>query len=248
VLVPVMCVVYVLSGLFILVLHADQLAWAAGHIVSEAFAPEPAFGGAVGVLIQGFRRAAFSNEAGCGSAAIAHSAAACDEPVREGLVALLEPFIDTLVVCTMTGLVIVVTGAYKSPEAGQGITMTSWAFSQVIPGFKYVLSFSAVLFAFSTMISWSYYGEQCWAWLFGIRSIYVYKAIFLAFAWMGAIFAAGPVIAFGDLMILGMAFPNLFGAVLLSGKVKRHLDDYMARLRSGEMRPVGLAPAEAERG
>ena len=238
VLVPIMCSVYVATGLVILVIHADQLGSGLATIVGLAFRPEAGVGGFVGVLIQGFRRAAFSNEAGTGSASIAHAAAATNEPVREGLVALLEPFIDTLIVCLMTGLVIVVTGAWQAPDAGTGITMTSWAFESVFPWFKYILSLTAVLFAFSTMISWSYYGEQCWVQLFGLRSILLYKVIFLAFAWLGAIFAADSVIAFGDAMILGMAFPNVIGVVLLSGKVKTALDDYLGRLRSGEMRPV----------
>jgi AGCS family alanine or glycine:cation symporter len=154
--------------------------------------------------------------------------------VREGMVALLEPFIDTLVVCTTTGLVLVVTGAYAAPDAGEGIQMTSWAFATAFPWFPVLLSFTAVLFAFSTMISWSYYGEQCWAHLFGERSILIYKGLFLLFAWGGAIFAANAVIAFGDAMILGMAFPNLIGVVWMSGRIKADLDAYMVRLRGGE--------------
>jgi AGCS family alanine or glycine:cation symporter len=234
-LVPVMCAIYVLAGLAILALHTAELPAAFATIVRGAFSPDAAFGGVVGVMIMGFRRAAFSNEAGCGSAPIAHSAATTSEPVRQGLVALLEPFIDTVLVCQMTGLVVVVTGAYANPEAGQGIAVTSWAFASVFPGFQYVLSLTAFLFAYSTMISWSYYGEQCWVHLFGIRSLLLYKAIFLLFTWAGAVFAAQAVLDFGDLMILGMAFPNLVGVVLLSGRVKRALDDYFARLRAGEL-------------
>jgi AGCS family alanine or glycine:cation symporter len=149
-------------------------------------------------------------------------------------VALLEPFVDTLVVCTMTGLVIVVTGAYAHPEAGEGIAMTSWAFGTVFAWFPYLLSFTAVLFAFSTMISWSYYGEQCWAFLFGVRSTLVYKSAFLLFVCLGAVFQARAVIDFGDMMILGMAFPNIFGVVLLSGRIKHELDRYLEKLRTGE--------------
>ena len=251
VLVPAMCTVYVASGLWILLSHAGSLAHGLGTIVSSAFSLEAGVGGLVGVMIQGFRRAAFSNEAGVGSASIAHSAAATEEPVREGLVALLEPFIDTLVVCTMTGLVLVVTGAYAHPEAGTGIHMTSWAFATVFPWFPAVLAITAVLFAFSTMISWSYYGEQCWVDLFGLRSILGYKALFLLFVWLGAIFQAAAVIEFGDLMILGMAFPNLVGVVLLSNKLKGDLDDYLERLRTGEIarrRPVETPARLAKRG
>jgi AGCS family alanine or glycine:cation symporter len=233
VLVPVMCGIYLVAGFAILALHASELPAAFATIVRGAFAPDAAFGGFAGVLITGFRRASFSNEAGCGSAPIAHSAATSAEPVRQGMVALLEPFIDTVIVCHMTGLVVVVTGAYAQPEAGSGIAMTSWAFNSVFPGFEYVLSLTAFLFAFSTMISWSYYGEQCWAHLFGIRSLLAYKVIFLLFTWAGAVFAAQAVLDFGDLMILGMAFPNLVGVVMLSGKVSRALEDYLARLRAG---------------
>ena len=234
VLVPGMCTLYVICGLLILVVHADQLGSALGTIFREAFSFEAGAGGFVGVLIQGFRRAAFSNEAGVGSAPIAHAAASTEEPVREGIVALLEPFVDTLIVCTMTGLVLVVTGAYDDPAAGTGIQMTSFAFASVFPWFPAVLSLCAVLFAFSTMISWSYYGEQAWSSLFGIRSILIYKLIFLLFAWAGAIFQAQAVLDFGDLMILGMAFPNILGVVMLSGKVRGELDHYLARLQNGE--------------
>ncbi|HEY8120226.1 MAG TPA: alanine/glycine:cation symporter family protein [Myxococcota bacterium] len=233
-LVPVMCGIYLIAGFTILALHAPELPAAFATIVRGAFSPDAAFGGFVGVLITGFRRASFSNEAGCGSAPIAHSAATSAEPVRQGLVALLEPFIDTVVVCHMTGLVVVVTGAYAHPEAGAGIAMTSWAFASVFPGFEYVLSLTAFLFAYSTMISWSYYGEQCWAHLFGVRSLLAYKLLFLLFTWAGAMFAAKAVLDFGDLMILGMAFPNLVGVVLLSGKVSGALEDYLARLRAGQ--------------
>jgi AGCS family alanine or glycine:cation symporter len=138
----------------------------------------------------------------------------------------------------MTGLVITVTGAWNDPAAGEGIAVTAYAFATVFPWFPIVLSVTAVLFAFSTMISWSYYGEQCWAQLFGMRSILGYKAIFLGFAWLGAIFQAQAVLDFGDLMILGMAFPNIIGVLMLSGKIKEDLDDYLARLRSGEIRPT----------
>jgi AGCS family alanine or glycine:cation symporter len=226
-------VLSVLVGL-VIVGGIHRIGEVAGALVPFMFSLEAGAGGFVGVLIQGFRRAAFSNEAGCGSASIMHSAAQTDEPVREGLVALLEPFIDTIVVCTMTGLVLVVTGAYATPDAGSGIQMTSWAFASVFSWFPVLLSFIALLFAFSTMISWSYYGEQCWAQLFGVRSILGYKLLFLVFVWLGAIFQAQAVIDFGDMMILGMAFPNLVGVFMLSGSVKADLDLYMARLRAGE--------------
>jgi AGCS family alanine or glycine:cation symporter len=233
-LVPFMCGLYILCGAAILLVNADAIPAAVATIVQSAFSYEAGAGGAVGAAIQGFRRAAFSNEAGCGSAAIAHAAARTDEPLREGMVALLEPFVDTLVVCAMTGIVVVVTGAYDDPAAGQGIRMTSAAFATVFPWFPHLLSFIAFLFAYSTMISWSYYGEQCWARLFGLRSILGYKALFLLFTWAGAVFEASSVVNFGDMMILGMAFPNLFGVVLLSGRVRSDLDAYWSSLRAGQ--------------
>jgi AGCS family alanine or glycine:cation symporter len=248
-LVPIMCAIYLVTGMGILALHWAELPAAFATIVGQAFVPDAAFGGALGVMIMGFRRASFSNEAGCGSAPIAHSAATTNEPVRQGTVALLEPFIDTVIVCHMTGLVLIVTGAWAHPEAGSGIALTSFAFESVLPWFKYVLALTALLFAFSTMISWSYYGEQCWVHLFGVRSLLTYKFVFLAFTWAGAIFTAQAVLDFGDLMILGMAFPNLIGVVLMSGKVKTLMDDYFARLRAGafEARASGaVAVAAAE--
>lgn len=231
--VPFMCGVYVLAGVAVVVMHAGDVPMAFGKIVSEAFSPMAVGGGVLGVLVVGFQRAAFSNEAGVGSASIAHSAATTKEPVREGVVALLEPFIDTVVVCTMTGLVVVITGTYQT--GAEGVEMTSAAFETVIPGFKYVLTAAVVLFAYSTMISWSYYGERCFTFLFGTSSSMFYRVIFLGFTMLGAILELGNVIAFSDLMILGMAFPNILGMLLLSGKVRATLDDYWGRLKRGEM-------------
>jgi AGCS family alanine or glycine:cation symporter len=234
--VPLMCGVYVLAGMGVLFFNLADVPAAFGKIFVEAFNPSAPIGGIVGALVVGFQRAAFSNEAGIGSASIAHSAAATDEPVREGIVALLEPFIDTIVVCTMTGLVVVVTGAYLEPGV-EGVTMTANAFATVFPWFPAILSLAVFLFAFSTMISWSYYGERCWTALLGRRSSMIYRMIFLVFVVLGSFLKLGNVLDFSDLMILGMAFPNIFGLFLLTGKVRRALDDYWGRLRSGEMRP-----------
>jgi len=235
ILVPGMCALYMICGASILVIHASEVPGALALIVEKAFSLEAGLGGLVGTLVQGFRRAAFSNEAGIGSAAIAHSAAMTSEPIREGIVALLEPFVDTIIVCTTTALVIVVTGAWNDPAAGSGITMTAHAFATVFPWFPRVLTVVAVLFAFSTMISWSYYGEQSWVHLFGPRSLLTYQVIFLGFTFAGVVFQnAQVVLNFGDLMILGMSFPNITGVVLLSGVVKRELDRYLKKLATGE--------------
>lgn len=253
--VPVMCSVYVLAGLLILLKNYSEVPAAFALIFSSAFSPDAYRGGFVGVLVWGFKRAAFSNEAGVGSAAIAHAAAKTDYPIREGIVALLEPFVDTIVVCTMTALVIVVTGAYdyKNPEFPaefkaqyvldengvatgiKGAALTSLAMDSQIPYFKYVLAFATFMFAYSTMISWSYYGERCWAYLFGDGASMVYRIIFLVFTFLGSVVSATNVMDFGDLMIFGMMLPNMLGLFLLSGKVKADLQSYWAKLKSGEM-------------
>ena len=240
--VPFMCGVYVFAALAILVKNFAAVPAALAAIVNGAFSPDAAYGGFIGVLVVGFQRAAFSNEAGIGSAAIAHSAAKTDYPVREGIVALLEPFIDTVVVCTMTALVIVVTGAYDAGnpefsefiEKREGAALTSRAMSGQIAGFQYVLAAAVMLFAYSSMISWSYYGERCWVYLFGDRASLSYRLIFLVFVLLGSVASSTNVLEFGDLMILGMAFPNILGLLFLSGAVKRDLDEYWGQYRAGE--------------
>jgi len=238
--VPLMCGIYVLSSLYILFDNREHIGSAFSQIISGAFTPRAYFGGFLGVLAIGFKRAAFSNEAGAGSAAIAHSAARTPHPAREGIVALLEPFIDTVVVCTMTALVIIITGAYDNPAytdlvvGDQGAALTSRAYGEHIEWFPYVLSVAVMLFAFSTMISWSYYGERCWAYLFGEGASTSYRWIYVGFVFLGSILNATNVLGFGDLMILGMAFPNIFGIYFLTGKVKASLDDYWGKLKRGE--------------
>ena len=230
--VPFMCITYVLMACYILVILYDKIPAAFLTILQGAFTPESAYGGFLGVLIVGIRRAAFSNEAGLGSAAIAHSVAKVNHPVEEGTVALLEPFIDTVVVCTMTALVIVITGAYNNPEymdlvtQQKGAALTSSAMSDVVSWFPYLLSMAVFLFAFSTIISWSYYGERCFSFIFGDGRSLIYKLLLLFVIFVSAMATSKNIIDFGDLMILGMAFPNLAGVLLLSGKVKRSLKEY----------------------
>lgn len=239
--VPLMCGIYVVACLFILIMNASAIPGAFGRIFAEAFTPMAGFGGFVGVLVTGIRRAVFSNEAGVGSASIAHSAAKTEYPVREGVVALLEPFIDTIVVCTMTGLVIVITGAFENAAnhdviaASEGAALTARAMGGEISWFPWVLTIAVVLFAYSTMISWSYYGERCFVYLFGDGSSTVYKIIYVVFVFLGSVITATNILNFGDLMILSMGFPNILGLVLLSGKVRGQLDEYMDKLRSGKM-------------
>jgi len=238
--VPSMVLIYITACLWIILSHAAEVPAAFGLIISEAFAPTAVAGGMIGVIVQGFKRAAFSSEAGIGSAAIAHSTASVKYPIRQGFVALYEPFIDTILICTMTALVIVITGVYNAPEtaelvaASKGAALTAVAFGSVISWFPIVLSVSVVLFAYSTMISWSYYGERCWTYVFGERFSMVFRVIFLIFVVLASISSASNILDFSDLLILSMAFPNFLALYLLQGKVAAALKDYMARLRAGE--------------
>lgn len=235
--VPFMVVIYVAASIFVLIAKYDMIGNAFAQIFNGAFSPEGVIGGAVGVLVQGFRRAAFSNEAGVGSASIAHSAVKTKYAASEGMVALLEPFIDTVVVCTMTALVLIITGNVTAENASldnaQAILLTSGAFESVISWFPYVLTIAVILFAFSTMISWSYYGFQGWAYLFGRskKMEYTYKIIFCLFVIVGAAASLSNVIDFSDAMIFAMMVPNMVGIVILAPKVKEELDKYMAAIR-----------------
>ena len=239
--VPTMVIIYVGACIWIIASNAALVPEALGKIVLEAFSPIAVAGGMVGALVQGFKRAAFSSEAGLGSAAIAHSTASVKYPVRQGLVALYEPFIDTVLICTMTALVIVITGVYNAPEyetiraASQGATLTSMAFATASDWFPAILALSVVLFAYSTAISWSYYGERCWVYVFGERYSILYKAIFIGFVVVASVASASNLLDFTDLLVLSMAFPNLIGLYVLSGKVKSALAEYEARLASGEL-------------
>lgn len=253
--VPLMGVLYVGTALIILLMNYDMIGWAFGQIFSGAFTGNGIAGGMIGALIQGFRRAAFSNEAGVGSAAIAHSAVRTKEPITEGFVSLLEPFIDTVLICTMTALVIIitgqlttdpVTGLYILGENGQivtasgasGVGLTSAAFGSALPWFPYVLVVAVLLFAFSTMISWSYYGLKAWTYLFGEgkKQEMTFKVMFCIFVVIGAAASLGPVIDFSDAAIFAMAVVNIIGLYVLMPVVKHELNSYLARLQSGEIK------------
>lgn len=238
--VPFMVGLYVIFALIIIVMHIDRIDNAFMKIISGAFSPSALKGGAIGVLIAGFQRAAFSNEAGVGSASIAHSAAKTNEPVSEGLVALFEPFVDTVVVCTMTALVLIFTDYDDGASGLSGSQLTSAAFSEVFPWFRYVLMVAIVLFAFSTMISWSYYGQRAWNYLFGHSTIasFTYKGLFLIFTVIGAATGLGAVLDFSDMMILGMAFPNILGLLILNNEVRTDLVNYFKRLKNGDIKPT----------
>lgn len=252
--VPLMAIIYVLACVTILVMNIGSVPSAISQIFTQAFSPVAAVGGLLGVLIQGFQRAAFSNEAGAGSAAIAHSAVKTKYPASEGIVALLEPFIDTVVICTMTALVIVIfnidgqvfqyndkvgsdvrlSEPINGKEAIGGVDLTSAAFEDQISWFPKVLTVAVVLFALSTMISWSYYGLQAWMFLFGKSkgADLAYKILFLIFIVIGASAKLDSVIKFSDAMILALVFPNMIGLVFLAPKVKEELTKYLEAIKS----------------
>jgi len=236
--VPFMAVLYVGAALVVIFSNFGQIGTVFALIFDGAFNSDAALGGVIGVLIQGFRRAAFSNEAGVGSASIAHAAAKTSEPISEGIVSLLEPLIDTVVICTMTALVIIITGHHVDTGGLGGVQLTSSAFGSVISWFPYLLVVAIFLFAFSTMVSWSYYGLKSWEYLFGKSkfSEYSYKIIFLIFIVIGSSVSLGAVLDFSDMMILAMAFPNILGLLFLSKEVSSDLDSYFTRLKSGEIK------------
>lgn len=236
--VPFMAGIYALGALIIIGINYQYIGTAFSLIFEGAFTGPGIGGGFVGVLIQGIRRGAFSNEAGIGSAAIAHSAVKTKYPASEGIVSLLEPFIDTVVICTMTALVIIITNIdHNILEYGQSVTggveLTAIAFDSAIPHFSIVLTIAVILFAFSTMISWSYYGMQGWAYLFGRskKAEMIYKFIFVVFTYIGATISLGSVVDFSDAMIFAMAVPNIIGLVILAPIVRTELKEYMHAIK-----------------
>lgn len=247
-LVPAMALIYITACLITIAVNLGQVPAAFAAIVDGAFSPEGVAGGVVGVMVVGFQRAAFSNEAGLGSAAIAHSAVKTRRPVSEGFVALLEPFIDTVVICTMTALTIVIadTASYGEARAevaetggttADGVVLTSDAFATVLPSFPVVLAIAVSLFAFSTLLTWSYYGLKAWTALFGrtVRAENTYKVVFCLFTVVGTVLTFGQVLNFADAMLFLCAFVNLLGVYLLLPVVKREAQEYLADRRSGRL-------------
>ena len=235
--VPLMAGVYMLAALVIIFMNYNQIIPSVELIFSNAFSAPALKGGVIGVLIIGFQRAAFSNEAGIGSSAIAHSAAKTTEPISEGFVALIEPFIDTVLICTITAFVIIITGRYEGYEL-QGAELTSNAFGSAISWFPHLLTVAIFLFAFSTMISWSYYGLKAWTYIFGKtkKSEIIFKVVYLSMIVVGAASSLGVVLTFSDMMILSMAVPNVIGLLIMSSEIKEDLKNYMKRIKSGEIK------------
>jgi AGCS family alanine or glycine:cation symporter len=244
--VPFMGILYIGAAIVIIVMNYEAVPQGVYEIWSSAFGNKAVVGGVIGVMIQGFRRAAFSNEAGVGSASIAHAAVKTRFPASEGIVASIGPFVDTVVICTMTALVIVVTNiknnlfAYGNLEGSNvvlnstgkkvgGVDLTSIAFDSAIPNFSLVLTVAVILFAFSTMLSWSYYGIQGWKYLFGKGRVsdLTYKTLFLFVVIVGASSSLNSVIEFSDAMIFAMVFPNIVGLLFLAPKVKIELNKYL---------------------
>jgi AGCS family alanine or glycine:cation symporter len=236
--VPLMAIIYVTAGLIIIISNISMVGDAFSQIFVGAFTGAGVAGGVIGALIQGFKRAAFSNEAGIGSAAIAHAAVRTKEPVTEGYVALLEPFIDTVVICTMTALVITISGELNSGLTG--VELTSAAFASAFTWFPLILALAVVLFAFSTMLSWSYYGLKSWTYLVGEgkgKEI-IFKLFFCLCVIVGASMNLGPVIDFSDSMIFAMAIPNIIGLYFLMSVVRGEINQYWDKIERGEIKKV----------
>jgi len=238
--VPIMVILYVLASLFVIIINIEKLPGVLYSIVNQAFAPDAAYGGFIGALVTGVKRSVFSNEGGVGSASIAHSAAKTDEPVREGIVAMIGPFIDTIVVCFMTASVILITAdlnpLYKVGGGINGAELTSAAFGTSISWFPYILSIVVFLFSFSTMISWYYYGDKGWKYLFGSSSIKVYQLMYLGCIVLGSVSTLENVIDFSDMMILSCGFPNIIGCLFLLPLLKVKLNNYWTKYNNGEFK------------
>ncbi len=234
--VPLMGLLYLVTGLIVIALHWYAIPEALMQIVVLAFDPASAYGGILGALLVGAQRAAFSNEAGLGSAAIVHSAVKTDQPVSQGFVGMLGPFIDTVVICLVTALVIVVTGAYLDSDGVEGVALTSRALESGIGGAQYILAIVVILFAYSTLITWSYYGQKCLTYLVGENDmiVLIYKLVFCGFVIVGASMSElKSVIDFSDAMIFAMGIPNIIGLYLLAPEIKKDLKDYWATQKAG---------------
>lgn len=236
-LIPIVCGVYILVGLVIIFKNIGLTGLAFQKIIDGAFSGNAVLGGTAGALVIGLQRAAFSNEAGIGSAAIAHSAVRTNEPLTEGIVSILEPFLDTIVMCTLTALIIIFTGYDHQMEGASGAQLTTLAFGSVFPWFTHILTISIILFAYATLIGWSYYGLKAWTYLFGNnkKMKLTYNLIYLFFVVVGSSASMMNVMDFSDMMILGMAFPNILGLYYLAPEIKEDLNVYLEKLRTGNI-------------
>ena len=232
--VPLMAIIFITGAICILYTHHHSILGAFHSIVTEAFAGRAVGGGMIGAMIAGFRRAAISSEAGLGSSPIAHATAKTNEPVREGCVALLETFIATSVICIISGLTLVVSGVYKDASIEPGVLLSMAAFSTVSEWFPSVLSVAIALFAYTTMITWSYYGQKSWIYLFGNKGVRIYQIAFCVLTYIGGIAHFGVLIDFSDMLTYSMALPNLIGLYFMQNSISQEVKSYKARLKSGE--------------
>lgn len=235
--VPIMAGFYIIGCIIVIGFHFEYLGGAFKAIYDGAFSADALKGGFIGVLILGLQRAAFSNEAGVGSAAIAHSPAKTNHPVADGFTSLVEPFIDTMLVCTMTALVLIFTGMHETSSGLGGVELTAEAFGKVISWFPTVLAVAVFLFAFSTMVSWSYYGMRSWTYLFGKskKGEMVYKLLYLVFVVIGSSVSLGAVLDFADMMILAMSFPNIIGLYIMAPEINADMQIYWQKLKNNEL-------------
>src|SRR5690554_888799 len=235
--VPVMAIFYVIGCLVVIGYHFEYIGGAFAAIFEGAFSADALKGGFIGVLIIGLQRAAFSNEAGVGSAAIAHSASKTNHPIADGFTSLVEPFIDTMLVCTMTALVLIFTGMHETNTGLGGVELTADAFGSVVSWFPTVLAIAVFLFAFSTMVSWSYYGMRSWTYLFGKskKIEMIYKVMYLLFVVLGASVSLGAVLSFADMMILAMSFPNIIGLYIMAPEINADMKAYWQKLKDGKL-------------
>ncbi|HKJ12216.1 MAG TPA: alanine/glycine:cation symporter family protein [Ornithinimicrobium sp.] len=260
-LVPFMGTVYVIACLIVILGNVTEVPAAIGTIVTQAFNPDAVTGGFIGVLITGLQRAAFSNEAGLGSAPIAHSAVKTRRPVSEGFVALFEPFIDTVIICSMTALTIIIANTTffqetregyleegDAYEYGGGVAVTSDAFESVIPWFPYILAVAVALFAVSTLITWSYYGNKAWNWVFGEGKTKdtVYRILFLFLTVAGCVLTFKDVLGIADAFLFVCGFVNCLGVYFLLPKIKQEMNEYLADRKSGKLYQLGKADDEKD--
>lgn len=231
--VPLMAVIYLLMCFTVIIFHYDRLFDSILLILNSAFNENAAYGGIIGAIVQGFKRAAFSNEAGLGSAPIAHAAAKVKHPMQEGSVSILEPFIDTIIICALSGIVIVTTGAYLDPQSN-GVLISKTAFTSVVPWFAYILSLVVFLFAFSTMLTYSYYGRQAWTYLTKGKYLPLCYGSFAIFVFIGGMLKLGTAIDLADILFLTMSIPNIIGLYIMSGTIKKELDSYISKVKNKE--------------
>ena len=231
--VPLMTILFLAGAIIIIITHFSALPYALKLICTDAFSGQCVGGGIMGALIAGVRRAAYSSESGLGSSPIVHATAKTEESVREGCVALLETFISTSVICLLSGLTIVISGVHSDSSLPSGILMSRAAFASVTPWFPYVLTIAVTLFAYTTMMTWSYYGERSWVYLWGSKYVQLYYIVFCVTTFLGGVSPFSALIDFSDMLMYSMTLPNLLGLYLLHNDVAHDMKIYQKKLKEG---------------